>query len=69
MRTIGGSDLKSTIYGILKHVLTNSLAGVFSWAGFKGKKSFKDLRLARVITSKYPITRKQNKLSIFRIVI
>ncbi|CAG9822162.1 unnamed protein product [Phaedon cochleariae] len=50
LKRSGGSDVNSIIYGIMRQLLTNSLAQKFSWVGFKGKKNFKELRLAKLIT-------------------
>uniref|UniRef100_A0A1Y1KAW5 DUF4806 domain-containing protein n=1 Tax=Photinus pyralis TaxID=7054 RepID=A0A1Y1KAW5_PHOPY len=45
----GGSDVNSITTRILRQILSNSLAQQFSWAGFKGKSSFKDLRMAKLL--------------------
>lgn len=46
---MGGSDIHIMTNNILKKILANSLAVKFSWAGMKGKQTFKDLGLAKII--------------------
>ncbi|CAG9773379.1 unnamed protein product [Ceutorhynchus assimilis] len=46
---LGGSSVKVMTTRILYHVLTNEVAMEYSWEGQKGKKKFKELKLANVI--------------------
>jgi len=51
LRRVGGSDVHSITYNVLKLLVTNVLAEKFK-AG-KTKSKFKDLRLVRLVVSKY----------------
>jgi len=50
LKLVGGYNSHVMIRNILKKMLTNPLAQQFSWAGRKNKHSFKDLKLANIIT-------------------
>jgi len=52
---VGGSNPHVMIRNILKKLLTYSLAQQFSWAGKKAKSSFKDLKIANIITRKFTL--------------
>jgi len=52
LRRVGGSDVHSITYNVLKLLVTNVLAEKFSWAR-RTKSKFKDLRLVRLVVSKY----------------
>ncbi|XP_049897756.1 uncharacterized protein LOC126388602 [Epinephelus moara] len=47
---IGGVDIKDTVWRIMKHLFTNSLAKQLNWRGVNGKTAFHSLQLKDVIT-------------------
>ncbi|RZF37145.1 hypothetical protein LSTR_LSTR015335 [Laodelphax striatellus] len=46
---IGGKDIKSIVYNLMPHMLTNAYASLFSWYGAKGKRVFSALSVANII--------------------
>jgi hypothetical protein len=50
---IGGSNEKDVIRGVLAAVMTSALARRFNWYGKKGKLSFQQLELQKVVTGIY----------------
>lgn len=52
LSVIGGVDIKDTVWRIMKHLFTNSLAKQLNWRGVNGKTAFHSLQLKDVITGK-----------------
>lgn len=50
---MGGDNVKDITNRILNHILTYLIGIQYSWEGFKGKKIFKNLKLATLILSKF----------------
>ncbi|XP_029161052.1 uncharacterized protein LOC114932816, partial [Nylanderia fulva] len=46
---IGGDNVKSITRNVLFEILSNKIAAGFSWAGVRGKKSFKDLHITKLV--------------------
>ncbi|KAL7385096.1 hypothetical protein ABVT39_015405 [Epinephelus coioides] len=51
LSVIGGIDVKDTLWRIMKHCFTNSLAKQLNWHGINGKIAFHSLQLKDVITA------------------
>ncbi|KAL7394939.1 hypothetical protein ABVT39_007483 [Epinephelus coioides] len=57
LSVIGGVDIKDTVWRIMKHLFTNSLAKQLNWRGVNGKTAFHSLQLKDIITGEcYPQT-------------
>lgn len=52
LSVIGGIDTKDTVWRVMKHCFTNSLAKQLNWRGINGKTAFRRLQLKDVITGK-----------------
>lgn len=50
---VGGLTVKEVTRRIMYKVFTNEVGSLYSWEGAKKKKSFKKLRIASVILSKF----------------
>ncbi|KAJ8332561.1 hypothetical protein SKAU_G00423500 [Synaphobranchus kaupii] len=50
MTVIGGVDIKDSVWRVMKHCFSNSLAKQLNWRGINGKTAFHRLRLKDVIT-------------------
>lgn len=55
LNVIGGVDIKDSVWRVMKHCFTNSLAKQLNWRGINGKTAFHRLQLKDVITGKYYI--------------
>lgn len=53
---LGGKDEHDRISYMMKHIVTNTLAVQYSWAGAKMKIAFKNLRITKCIIGTYLIT-------------
>ncbi|XP_046417425.1 uncharacterized protein LOC124178232 [Neodiprion fabricii] len=49
LKRFGGTDANASTSKMLGKLMSNPLAQQYSWAGFKGKKIFKELRLVRLV--------------------
>uniref|UniRef100_A0A3B1IEL9 Uncharacterized LOC111197441 n=1 Tax=Astyanax mexicanus TaxID=7994 RepID=A0A3B1IEL9_ASTMX len=70
--TIGGKDLKATVWNILTRLLDNSVAKKVNWKGINSKRSFRDMDLKTVILSavrKNPLNEKASDVDIERHII
>ncbi|XP_016332374.1 uncharacterized protein LOC107680838 [Sinocyclocheilus anshuiensis] len=52
LSVIGGVDIKDSVWRVMKHCFTNSLAKQLNWRGINGKTAFHRLQLKDVITGK-----------------
>uniref|UniRef100_A0A8C0XX15 DUF4806 domain-containing protein n=1 Tax=Cyprinus carpio carpio TaxID=630221 RepID=A0A8C0XX15_CYPCA len=50
LSVIGGVDIKDSVWRVMKHCFTNSLAKQLNWRGINGKTAFHRLQLKDVIT-------------------
>lgn len=56
---IGGSDVKDTVWRLMKHLITNTLAKDTNWRGVNGKTSMASLHLKTAVIAavrKNPLT-------------
>ena len=51
LTSMGGTEVSDSVRRILEKVGTNALWSLYSFKGKKGKKSFEDLALCRVVIS------------------
>lgn len=50
---IGGTDIKSITFNILRRIMSDSVGSMFSYVGGKKKYPFFDLHLRKIICGKY----------------
>lgn len=53
MARIGGTDVKSLTFNILRRLLSDSVGSLYSYIGGKKKRLFFDLYLRKIIFGKY----------------
>ncbi|XP_063232477.1 uncharacterized protein LOC134536615 [Bacillus rossius redtenbacheri] len=51
LKTLGGVNITDVTFSVMKKILSNEVAMEYSYFGFKGKKTFKNLKLSEVVIS------------------